>query len=128
MSKGKKIAYWVSTGLVALAFLVGGAMDLLQPPDAVDGMLALGMPIYVMTLLGMWKVPGALVLLVPRLALVKEWAYAGIVFDLTGASFAHASVGDGADKVLTPLVIMAIAIVSWSLRPASRRLGRPSTS
>jgi DoxX-like family len=65
---------------------------------------------------------GGVTLLAPRLPRLKEWAYAGICFDLTGAAISHAASGDGAGKVTTPLVLLAVAIASWSLRPQSRRL------
>jgi hypothetical protein len=61
-------------------------------------------------------------ILAPRLPRVKEWAYAGIAFDLGGASVSHFAVGDSAANVIAPLVFLAIAAVSWALRPASRVL------
>jgi hypothetical protein len=72
--------------------------------------------------LGGWKLLGAAALLAPRLALLKEWAYAGIAFDLSGAAFSHAAIGHPAAKVAVPAVLLAIAACSWGLRPESRRL------
>jgi len=66
---------------------------------------------------------GGLAILAPRLPRLKEWAYAGIAFDLIGAAISHAAMGDPAAKVIVPLVILGIAAASWALRPASRRLG-----
>jgi uncharacterized membrane protein YphA (DoxX/SURF4 family) len=86
-------------------------------------MAALGYPAYFVTILGAWKLLGGLALLAPRLPRLKEWAYAGIAFDLTGAAFSHAAVGHPAAKVIAPLVILGLAAASWALRPASRRLG-----
>lgn len=118
----KQIGYWAATGLVALAIGMGGVMDLMAPPEMVEGMAHLGYPAYFLVILGLYKVAGAITILLPRTPLLKEWAYAGIAFDLTGAAASHAFSGDTIDKVITPLVILAIMAVSWALRPASRRL------
>jgi len=91
--------------------------------EPLRGMAALGYPAYFVTILGAWKLLGGLALLAPRLPRLKEWAYAGIAFDLTGAAFSHAAVGHPAAKVIAPLVILGLAAASWALRPASRRLG-----
>ena len=117
------IAYWVTTALTAFVFLSGGVMDIVQPPDLVKGMTDLGYPVYFVTLLGVWKVLGGIAVLVPRFPILKEWAYAGMLFDLTGAAASHAAVGDPALKVVTPLVILGIVMASWALRPESRRSG-----
>lgn len=120
--KKNTIFYWVATGLTAFAIGFGGVMDLLKPPDMVATMAHLGYPAYLMTLLGIWKVLGAGAILAPGLPRVKEWAYAGIAFDLTGAAFSHAASGDGAGPTITPLVVLAIAAASWYLRPEDRKL------
>ena len=120
--KTKTIGYWTTTALVALAFAAGGAADLSRSPDVVAGMAHLGYPAYFAALLGAWKLLAVPALLAPGLPRLKEWAYAGILFDLTGAAVSHASSGDGIGKVMTPLVILALAIASWALRPASRTL------
>lgn len=122
----RNIGYWVTTGLTALAFGFGGVVDLMRGPDVVAGLAHLGYPLYFATLLGLWKVLGAVALLVPGFPRLKEWAYAGIFFDLTGAAFSHGASGDEAGKVLTPLVILLLAAASWYLRPESRVL-RPDT-
>ncbi len=116
------IAYWVTTVLAAFVFLAGGAADLARPASAVELMTALGYPAYVMTILGVWKVLGGVAILIPRFPRLKEWAYAGMVFDLTGASASHAAVGEPAAKIATPLIILGIVMASWALRPTSRRL------
>jgi hypothetical protein len=123
--KAKTIGYWVATGLVAFAMGAGGAFDVLNGPDVVTLMAHLGYAPYVAPLLGFWKVFGAVVVLAPRLPRLKEWAYAGIVFDLSGAAVSHAASHDPLSNVLTPLVILAIAVASWALRPESRRLQGP---
>jgi uncharacterized membrane protein YphA (DoxX/SURF4 family) len=118
----RKIGYWAATGLVALAFAFGGAMDIAQPPDMMAGLAHLGYPAYFATILGIWKLLGAIAIVVPGFGRVKEWAYAGMVFDLTGASASHAASGDPVGNVVTPLVILAVVVASYLLRPESRTL------
>jgi uncharacterized membrane protein YphA (DoxX/SURF4 family) len=120
--KFRSIGYWAATGLVALGFAFGGVMDALHPPDVVAGLAHLGYPVYFATLLGIWKLLGAVAIVVPGFARVKEWAYAGMFFDLSGAAVSHAASGDDVGHVLTPLVILALVIASYVLRPESRRL------
>ena len=119
----RNIVYWVVTALTAFVFLSGGVADVARPAPALAGMTHLGYPPYFMVILGVWKILGGIAVLTPRLPLVKEWAYAGMLFDLTGASASHASVGDPAIKIATPLIILCIVIASWALRPSSRKPG-----
>jgi uncharacterized membrane protein YphA (DoxX/SURF4 family) len=118
----RNLAYWLSTALVAFVFLSGGIADVLHPSFVVEGMTLLGYPGYFAVILGVWKVLGGIAVLSPRLPLVKEWAYAGMFFNLTGAAASHAAVGDPLNKVVVPLVIVAIVALSWATRPASRVL------
>lgn len=126
--KWKAIAYWTTTAIVALALLPGGVAQLLHQRDTVAGIVLLGYPAYFATILGFWKVLGGATLLAPRLPRLKEWAYAGAVFDLTGAAASHAACGDfGAYgfHLAVPLLLAGVAAVSWALRPASRRADVP---
>jgi uncharacterized membrane protein YphA (DoxX/SURF4 family) len=118
----RRIAYWVATGLTAFVFLSGGAADIARPDFVMEGMTHLGYPVYFVTMLGVWKVLGGLVVLAPGTPRLKEWAYAGMVFDLTGAAASHAAFGDPTGKVVAPLVILGIVAASWALRPAGRTL------
>jgi uncharacterized membrane protein YphA (DoxX/SURF4 family) len=118
----RTIAYWVTTALTAFVFLSGGAADIVRPDPVLKGMAELGYPAYVCVILGVWKLLGGLAVLAPRFPRLKEWAYAGMLFDLTGASASHVGVGDPMGKVVTPLVILGIVMASWALRPASRTL------
>jgi hypothetical protein len=127
-SRSTKIAYWGTTGLAALAMASGGVADIARSPQVLAGMAHLGYPAYFVTLLGVWKVLGAAALVAPRFPRLKEWAYAGILFDLTGAAFSHAASGDPAGKVLVPLVLAGLLMASWALRPASRRLPSATTA
>ncbi len=126
--KGRTVGYWATTALVALAFGAGGVFDLMGGPQVTAGLEHLGYPPYLATLLGFWKVLGTLAVLAPGLGRLKEWAYAGMVFDLTGAAVSHAASGDAAGEVMTPLVVLALVAASYALRPASRRLPAPPES
>src|SRR5437870_13915016 len=86
----QRIGYWVTTGLATAAFALGGAMDLAGGADIKAGMAHLGYPAYLAILLGGWKLLGAAAIAAPRLPRLKEWAYAGMFFDLSGAAFSHA--------------------------------------
>lgn len=116
--------YWTSTALLALAFALGGVMDLLAPPEMLAGLQQLGYPAYLAAFLGVWKLLGALAVLAPRTPLLKEWAYAGMFFDLSGAAYSHVQSADPIAKVLTPLVLLGVLAASWWLRPASRAVPR----
>lgn len=126
-SKPRLIGYWVTTGLLAATFLAAGAAELASNREAVASTVALGYPAYVLTILGAWKVLSVPALLAPRLPRLKEWAYAGIFFDLTGAAVSHAVSGDPPGRMATPLVLLFIAAASWALRPPSRTWKSDST-
>jgi uncharacterized membrane protein YphA (DoxX/SURF4 family) len=116
------LAYWASTVLLAAACLLGGSIDVAHPPSAVAFLAHLGYPAYFAPMIGAWKILGGVAVLAPRFPRLKEWAYAGIFFDLTGAAISHAVTGDPALNVAVPVVLVGVAFVSWSLRPASRTL------
>ena len=118
----KVVGYWILTVLTALSIGAGGVMDVMGGKDIADGMAHLGFPAYAATIIGVWKLAGVIVVLAPKLARLKEWAYAGIVVDLVSASACHAFTGDPAGNVITPRVITLIVLGSWFLRPQSRRL------
>lgn len=125
--KMRSIVYWVATALTAFVFLSGGAADVARPSFVMEGMTHLGYPAYFPCILGLWKVLGGIAVLLPRLPRLKEWAYAGMLFNLTGATASHAAVGDSVDKIVTPLIILGIVAASWGLRPESRRLADSSS-
>jgi uncharacterized membrane protein YphA (DoxX/SURF4 family) len=118
----RNIGYWLITGLLAAAFLAGGLFDLGQSPQVVEALRHLGYPAYFALILGSWKVLGGLAIMAPGLPRLKEWAYAGIVFDLSSAAISHVAVHDGADKVFPALLLLVFAGASWALRPESRKL------
>jgi hypothetical protein len=125
--KRKVIAYWICTVVIALCIGSGGLAQVLRVPQNVEGMTALGYPLHFIVLLGVWKVLGAGTLLAPGLRLVKEWAYAGIFIDLSGAVVASASNDGGAFHVIAPTVLIGFLAASWALRPESRRLPHAKT-
>src|SRR6185436_3468031 len=129
-ARAASVAYWICTALIAFVFVSGGLAYALGVPDVVAGVIQLGFPLYFVQMLGVWKVLGGLAILAPGLPRLKEWAYAGIFFDLTSASVASAAMGAaiGAEwwHVLAPLMVAAIMVGSWALRPSSRRLAGPA--
>jgi hypothetical protein len=126
-TKAKNIAYWITTILVAFLIGSGGVAQIWQYRANPHGVVpVLGYPLYFFAILGFWKVLGAIAILVPRFPRLKEWAYAGIFFDLTGAAASVAAVGGYgayAFHFLAPLILAVLAVASWALRPESRRIG-----
>jgi hypothetical protein len=122
----KTASYWVSTVLVAALFAVPGVALIARAPHFVSDMAHLGYPPYFLGILGPWKVLAAVIVLMPRSARIKEWAYAGMIFDATSAAASRAAVSDGAFAVIAPLVIAGLVIVSWALRPQGRVVGEIS--
>ncbi len=120
----KSLAYWTTTAMVVFAMFSGGIAELAHRPETISGMKQLGYPVYFVMILGFWKLLGSLALVVPRFPRVKEWAYAGIFFNMTGAAVSHLVCHDAAWHVVVTLGIAALAVASWALRPASRMLGR----
>jgi uncharacterized membrane protein YphA (DoxX/SURF4 family) len=121
--KAKAIGYWVTTGLLAFAVGSGVVAELAHRPDNVEGLVHLGYPAYLATIIGLWKVLGAITVLAPGLPRLKEWAYAGIFFNMTGAAASHALSGEAAWHVIVTGSLAALAVASWALRPQSRTLG-----
>lgn len=120
--KTKVISYWIATGVLEFVLLSGGIANLLHFQPNVDGLVDhLGYPIYFLSILGFWKVLGGIAILFPRFPRLQEWAYAGIFFELSGAVASHVAVGDGPGQFGAPLIFAMLAVVSWILRPASRR-------
>jgi uncharacterized membrane protein YphA (DoxX/SURF4 family) len=124
----KTIAFWTATILGPTSFVIGGVLGIRQSPEVVAGIHHLGYPLYFATLLSAWKLLGAIAITVPGLPRVKEWAYAGFAFDLTGAAVSHAAVGDGAADIVAPLVFLVFVAASYLLRPESRRMSVPASA
>jgi uncharacterized membrane protein YphA (DoxX/SURF4 family) len=122
VSKRGLILYWIVTGIVAAEFLAGGIMDIMQAPIFFDILKHLGYPGYFSIITGIWKVLGGIAVLAPRFPRLKEWAYAGMLFNMTGAAASHIAVGDNLVMLIAPLIFTALVIISWALRPDDRRL------
>ena len=121
------IAYWVTTILGPASFVIGGFLHLRGDPSVLATLHHLGYPAYFATILGVWKVLGAVAVVIPRFPRLKEWAYAGFFFDLTSAAASRAFVGDPIVEgggVVAPLGFLALVMASWALRPADRKLTR----
>jgi uncharacterized membrane protein YphA (DoxX/SURF4 family) len=129
MTKAKKIIYWVATIWLALGMGATGIQQILHmqvegaiSPPGVEGIVHLGYPVYVLTIIGFWKLLGVVALLIPRFALIKEWTYAGFVFLLTGAAYSHIAVNDPTKELIPSLLLLVLTVVSWYLRPESRKI------
>jgi uncharacterized membrane protein YphA (DoxX/SURF4 family) len=117
----RKIAYWVSTGLIAALSVFAGYSYVSGSPQAVQGFAHVGYPAQLRVLLGIAKILGAITLLVPGIAKLKEWAYAGFTFAWIAAIIAHYRAGDG-PVALAPLVLLILLAVSYVTRPADRQI------
>jgi len=123
MSKRNKIIYWIATALLAIGMLQSGIFAVLKTKQWVDLVTALGYPVYFLTILGIWKILGVIAILIPGFKLVKEWAYAGFFFAMTGALISHLACGDFAVKsILGPVFQTVFIILSWYFRPLSRKI------
>ena len=121
-STTKTIAYWTATGTIVFAMFSGGVAELAHRPATIDGMKELGYPVYFIMIIGFWKILGSAALVAPGLPRLKEWAYAGIFFNMTGAAVSHVVNHSAGWHVGVTLGLAAITIASWALRPASRVL------
>lgn len=118
----KLIIYWVVTGILALIMLFSGIGALAKLEFLVESMHNISFPLYVTNILGIAYVLSAIAIIIPGIPWIKEWAYAGIVFAMTAAFASHVFIGDTFANMVPPLVILALAIVSYKLRPGKRRI------
>jgi uncharacterized membrane protein len=121
-SRRRIIAYWVTTVIIAAEFAVGGVMDILRLPPFFAIVKHLGYPGYFSVILGVWKVLSAVAVLAPRFPRLKEWAYAGMFFNMTGAAASHLAVGDPPVTLVAPIIFTGLVVASWALRPLARRV------
>jgi len=123
MTKIKKIIYWIATLWLALGMMSTGIVQLFKPEVEVARTIHLGYPAYLLTILGVWKILGVVAVLIPRTPLLKEWAYAGFFFAMSGAAISHIIVRDGIGDTFPPILLLMLTMVSWYLRPESRKTG-----
>ncbi|MES2654931.1 MAG: DoxX family protein [Bacteroidota bacterium] len=121
-TKTNKIIYWISTPWLALGMVSTGIVQLIHMKEEVDMMAHLGYPLYFLTILGIWKLLGTVAVLVPKFPLLKEWAYAGFFFAMSGAIFSHLACGDKAKELFGPVLLLVLTVVSWYFRPADRKI------
>ncbi len=125
-TNGEMIAYWTVTSLLVFAIMISGIGQLMKYGGNVELVTNLGYPLYILTILGIWKLLGAIALLMPGFPRLKEWVHAGIFFLMTGAALSHVFSNDYGDygfNIILPLSYAALNIASWVLRPQSRILG-----
>lgn len=127
--KTNKIIYWIATLWLAAGMLGSGAQQLLKmkmegavSPPGVEGIAQLGFPVYFLTIIGIWKILGVIALLVPKLPLLKEWAYAGCFFLTSGAIYTHITLGHSFTEIFPSLLLLILTVVSWYFRPATRKI------
>ena len=125
MKKRDKIIYWIATTWLALGMLSTGLVQLFKAKEGqggVDMITHLGYPVYLLTLLASWKILGVIALLIPKFPLLKEWAYAGFFFVMSGAIFSHMAVGDPVNELFPLTLLLVLTIVSWYFRPVDRKI------
>jgi len=123
MERAQKIIYWVATTLLAIGMLQSGIFAVIQSKQWVDLVTHLGYPVYILYIIGIWKILGVVAILIPGFKLLKEWAYAGFFFAMTGALVSHLAIGDYDVKaILGPSFQALFVILSWYFRPANRKI------
>jgi hypothetical protein len=125
MTKRNKIIYWIATAWLSLGMIATGSGQIFKMKTGqggVDMITHLGYPDYLLTILGIWKIAGVVAVLIPKFPLLKEWAYAGFFFVMSGAIFSHIAVGDSITAILPSLLLLILTLVSWYYRPANKKL------
>lgn len=122
VSKRNKIIYWISTLWLALGMISTGIVQMLRIESETEFILKLGYPGYVLPLLGLWKILGVIAIFLPKFPVLKEWAYAGFFFTMTGAMYSHIVSGHGIAELGGPLLLLVLTFVSWYFRPAEKKV------
>ena len=123
MAKRNKIIYWIITGLLAFGMLAQAFTQILHAKAYVDIIVThLGYPLYFLNIIGAWKLLGVIAILIPRFRLLKEWAYAGFFFVMSGAAVSHLASGDGIKDIFPSVILLILIVASWYFRPADRKL------
>jgi len=124
MTKRNKMIYWIATLWLALGMVSTGLGQLLKfkGQGDPDMLTHLGYPLYLLTILGVWKMLGVIAVLIPKFPLLKEWAYAGFFFAMTGAIYSHIATGDSMSEIIPALLLLILTVVSWYFRPTDKRI------
>jgi DoxX-like family len=122
MTRRNKIIYWIATIWLALGMLSTGIVQLLRTEEEADLFTHLGYPVYLLTMLGVWKILGVAALLMPKFLLLKEWVYAGFFFAMSGAVYSHIASGNPVSELFGPVLLLILTAVSWYFRPADRKI------
>jgi DoxX-like family len=122
MEKRKITWYWIITAILSFCIFSGGLAQAVQANGVVQGFKPLGYPNYFISLIGVWKVLGVIAILIPKFPLLKEWAYAGIFFAMSGAVISHIASDDVSVKIIAPFLLAVFTVLSWYLRPADRKI------
>ena len=120
-----KIIYWIATGWLALGMISTGGGQIFKMKTGQGGLdmiKHLGYPIYLLTVLGVWKILGVVAVLIPKFSLLKEWAYAGFFFIMTGAIYSHIASGDPITSILPASLLLILSALSWYFRPVDRKI------
>jgi len=127
MKRRDKIVYWIATIWLSLGMVSTGFVQIIHLEEEATKMKALGYPLFFLTIIGIWKILGVVAVLVPKFPLVKEWAYAGFFFVMSGAIFTHLAVGDKAVEFFGPSLLLILTIISWYFRPNERKLNHSNS-
>ena len=122
MEKRKLIWYWIITAILSFCIFFGGLAQAMQVQGVVQGFKPLGYPTYFISIIGVWKVLGVIAILIPKFPLLKEWAYAGIFFVMTGAVISHIASDDIKVQIIAPFLLVVFTVLSWYLRPVDRKI------
>jgi len=122
MTKRDKIIYWIATIFLSFGMVAGGTQQILQIGGYNKIVTSLGYPLYLLSILGVWKILGVIAILIPRFPLLKEWAYAGFFFAMSGAFVSHIVVGQAFVETVPSLILMIMILLSWYFRPADRKI------
>ncbi|WP_139418612.1 DoxX family protein [Chryseobacterium mulctrae] len=122
MEKRNKIIYWIVTIFLSIGMLAGGIQQTLQIGGYNEIITKLHYPLYVLSILGVWKILGEIAILIPKFPLLKEWAYAGFFFAMSGAAISHFAVGQSFTEAVPALILLIVTILSWYFRPSDRKI------
>jgi hypothetical protein len=122
MEKRKLVWYWIITAVLSFFIFSGGLAQAIQVKGVIQGFKPLGYPTYFISLIGVWKVLGIIAILIPKFKLLKEWAYAGLFFTMSGAVISHTASGHVSLQIIAPFLLAIFTVLSWYLRPADRKI------